>query len=48
MPQVIGRILCFLGLHDYALIDATFSFGSSGGIRKLRCNRCGKIRTEVT
>ena len=48
MPTLIGRVLCFLGLHDYALIDAAFSFGSPGGISKLRCRRCGKIKTKVT
>lgn len=48
MPNIIGRILCFLDLHDYVLIDATFGFGSSGSISKLRCSRCGKIKTKVT
>ena len=48
MPEIIGRVLCFLGLHDLELIDATFGFGSPGGISKLRCRRCGTIQTKVT
>jgi len=47
MPNILDRVLCFLGLHDYALTDATFSFGAPGGISKLRCRRCGKIKTGM-
>ncbi len=47
MPEIIGRVLCFLGLHDYVLTDATFSFGAPGGISKRRCRRCGKLKTEI-
>jgi len=47
-PEIVGRVLCFLGLHEYELIDVTFGFGSSGSISKLRCCWCGKIKTKMT
>lgn len=47
MPDILSRVLCYLGLHDYVLIDATFGFGAPGGISKLRCRRCGKIRSKL-
>jgi len=47
MPDILGRVLCFLGMHDYVLTDATFGFGAPGGISKLRCRRCGKKKTEM-
>jgi hypothetical protein len=47
MPTLLGRVLCFLGMHDYALIDASFSFGAPGSVSKLRCRRCGKKKTRL-
>lgn len=48
MPEILGRILCYLGVHDYELTGATFGFGAPGGISKLRCRRCGTVKTKVT
>ena len=43
MPEILGRILCFLGIHDDTLLEATFGFGpgglaakKEGGVRKPR------------
>lgn len=47
MPDILGRFLCFLGMHDLELIDATFGFGAPGSISKFRCRRCGDVKTKV-
>lgn len=46
MPTFLGRILCYMGLHDYRVIDATFSFGSGGEVVRLECQRCGDRTTR--
>ncbi len=46
MPAILGRILCFFGLHDFRIIDATFGFGPGGGVSKVQCQRCGLITTR--
>ncbi len=28
MPTFLGRILCFFGLHDFQIIDATFGLAA--------------------
>ncbi len=39
----LGRILCFLGLHDFKVIEVTFGFGGGPAIEKVRCERCGLV-----
>ena len=46
MPAFLGRILCFFGLHDFQLIDATFAFGPGGEVTRLQCRRCGYVTTR--
>jgi len=45
-PDLIGRILCMLGLHDYRVEETTFGFGGGGSVEKDRCRRCGKLYTH--
>ncbi len=40
--NVLGRLLCWLGLHDYRVVDRTFEFGLGGDTEKLQCRRCGR------
>lgn len=47
MLEILGRILCFLGLHDFRLVDVTLSFGSGGKVSKVECRRCGYTTTRV-
>jgi hypothetical protein len=28
LPPLLGRILCWLGFHDYRVVDVTFEFGT--------------------
>jgi hypothetical protein len=42
----IGRLLCWLGFHDFRIINATLSFGSAGGVEKVECRCCGVIMSR--
>ncbi len=44
-PGLIGRLLCWLGFHDFEIISESFSFGG-GGIETDECRRCGLRRTR--
>ncbi len=46
MPAFLGRILCFIGLHDFQIIDATFGFGAGGEVTRVQCRRCGYVTTR--
>ena len=46
MPRVLARILCLLGVHDFRLVERIMSFGSEGGVEKVRCTRCGLTITR--
>jgi hypothetical protein len=48
MKHLLGRLLCFLGLHDLQLIDVTQSFGPGGGVERRQCRRCGLVQTRHT
>ncbi len=43
---VIDRILCFLGIHDFKIIDSTLGFGSAGGTETVQCQRCSRVVTR--
>lgn len=44
--SLLGRLLCWLGFHDYRVIDKTFGFGAGGGVEKVECRRCGVTITR--
>lgn len=46
LPPLIGRLLCWLGFHDFRVIDRTFGFGPDGGVEKVECRRCGVTITR--
>ncbi len=43
---ILGRFLCWLGFHDFRVIDRTFEFGAGGSVEKVECRRCGVIMTR--
>jgi len=46
MPnRLFGKVLCWLGFHDFHVIEGSFSFGG-GGIETVECRRCGLRRTR--
>lgn len=46
LPPLLGRILCWLGFHQYRVIDVTFEFGADP-VEKDQCRRCGAVRTRI-
>ena len=46
MSAILGRILCFFGVHAYRIVDATFGFGAGGEVTRLQCERCGLTTTR--
>ncbi len=46
LPPLLGCFLCWLGFHDFRVIDRTFGFGAGGEVEKVECRRCGVIVTR--
>jgi hypothetical protein len=46
IPSILGRLLCYLGIHDFRVIDVTFGFGAGGSVEKVECQRCGLTATR--
>lgn len=44
--KFIGKLECLLGFHDFQVIEVTASFGSAGGVAKVKCKRCHLIATR--
>ncbi|MBC8270097.1 MAG: hypothetical protein H8E36_15250 [Rhodospirillaceae bacterium] len=42
IPNIIGRLLCWLGLHDFQVVEKTFGFSDDDNVEKVRCRRCGE------
>jgi len=46
LPPFFGQVLCWLGFHDFQVIERTFGFGDGGGVEKVECRRCGEFRVR--
>jgi hypothetical protein len=46
LPTLLGRILCWLGFHDYRVVNVTFEFGADA-VEKDVCRRCGATKTHL-
>ena len=46
LPLLVGRLLCWLGFHDFRLIEKPFGFGAGTNIEKVECRRCGVNMTR--
>ncbi len=43
---VFGQLLCWVGFHDYRVLEIRFQFGAGSGIEKVECQRCSVIVTR--
>jgi hypothetical protein len=43
IDQSLDRIKCWLGIHDFKVLEITFGFGEGGDVEKVECNRCSLI-----
>ncbi len=46
LEAAVGRLLCWLGLHDFETIESAMSFGCGGAVETVKCRRCGYITTR--
>ena len=46
LQNMIGRALCFVGMHDFRIIESTMGFGQTGMVQKVECRRCGYRTTR--
>ena len=46
LKLLVGKLLCWLGLHDFQVLSKTFGFGESEGVEKVECKRCGVVMTR--
>ena len=46
MQEKFGRLLCWLGVHRFHVVDATFGFGCGGAVETVECQRCGLTKTR--
>lgn len=37
----LARILCWIGIHDFRVINVTFGFSAGDQVEKVECRRCG-------
>jgi hypothetical protein len=40
LNQLIDQFMCWLGFHDFQVLEITFGFGEAGDVEKVECNRC--------
>ncbi len=38
---LLGRFLCWLGLHRFRVIQKSFEFSTDEGVETVECQRCG-------
>jgi hypothetical protein len=46
LRERVGRILCWLGMHDFRVVDVTFGFGGGGSVERMECRRCDLVMTR--
>lgn len=46
LRRLVGRLLCFLGVHDYRVLEVRFGFGQGNCIEKVECRRCELVSTR--
>jgi len=42
LPPLLGKILCWMGFHDFRIVSKTYGFGDDG-VEKDVCRRCGVV-----
>ena len=42
-PPVYYRVACWMGFHDFELLEVQLSFGAGAGVEKVKCHHCGIV-----
>ncbi|MFB3150895.1 MAG: hypothetical protein ACE10M_10065, partial [Alphaproteobacteria bacterium] len=40
-------LICFLGFHDFRVVEVTMGFGASESVEKVECRRCGRLTVRL-
>ena len=43
LPAPVGWLLCYLGVHDFRVLEVRFGFGHGNRIEKVECRRCALV-----
>jgi len=43
LGEFVGWLLCWLGIHDFRVVDVSFGFGEGGSVERVECRRCGLV-----
>ncbi|NQV82758.1 MAG: hypothetical protein HQ494_02960 [Rhodospirillales bacterium] len=43
LPVTLQRLMCWLGFHNFRVLEVTFGFGEAGDVEKVECRLCGLI-----
>ena len=46
LPKRIEQFMCRIGMHKFRVIEVKFSFGASGRVEKVECERCNFVMTR--
>jgi hypothetical protein len=46
MTNLLARLLCLIGVHDFRVLEVIVGFGPSGSVEKVECKRCGQVTTR--
>ena len=42
----LHQLLCWLGFHDFRVLEISFGFGDAGDVEKVECLRCGLVMSR--
>ena len=43
---LLGKLLCWLGFHDFHVISRSYEFRTGEAVEKVECHRCGLRMTR--
>ena len=48
-PPMYYRVACWMGFHDFELLEVQFYFGAGASVEKVKCRKCGisMLRTST-
>lgn len=46
LPEPLQRLMCWLGFHDFRVLEISFGFGDAGDVEKVECRQCGLIMSR--
>ena len=46
LPTPLGKLLCWLGMHEFRVLNKSFEFRTNEGVERVECTRCGLRMTR--